>query len=439
MRPRMRFGDVRAIGATGLSQVMARFEWNRRYGGPPVPANTVAPVISGSAPSGSTLTSTTGTWLNTPTSYSYQWKSDSTNVGADQNTYVTQVSDEGHTITVVVTATNAFGSASAISNGITVTVPYVPGNFTGHTYLNTSEWHEIAWNGLTGASARYVAVSGSGANRAATSSDGASWTLRTAASASIWEAVCFGTGTRAGICIAVASSPSGGAETMIMKSTNSGATWTSKSAPNVNAYKSVCYSESLDMFVAVSSTGTGNRVMYSTDGGDTWTDGVSAADSDWTCVRFADGRFLAVAEAGAGDRVMTSTNGTSWTSYAGKPQPWQGCTYDSTAAHWVAVGQAGGGNATTETMYSTDHGATWTYATASADQSWNGIDSYSGVCVAVSGSGSTQRSMYTNDGGVTWTPLTTPSVAGWQSVVHGDGLWIAVSNAGGASDTMTAV
>ena len=38
------------------------------------PANTSLPTVSGSAFVGSTLTGTTGTWSNSPTSYSYQWQ-----------------------------------------------------------------------------------------------------------------------------------------------------------------------------------------------------------------------------------------------------------------------------------------------------------------------------------------------------------------------------
>jgi RHS repeat-associated protein len=38
------------------------------------PANTAVPTVSGSAVVGSTLTGTTGSWANSPTSYSYQWQ-----------------------------------------------------------------------------------------------------------------------------------------------------------------------------------------------------------------------------------------------------------------------------------------------------------------------------------------------------------------------------
>ena len=42
---------------------------------PLAPLNTVAPVISGTASVGQTLTVTSdGTWTNTPTSYTYQWR-----------------------------------------------------------------------------------------------------------------------------------------------------------------------------------------------------------------------------------------------------------------------------------------------------------------------------------------------------------------------------
>ncbi len=81
------------------------------------PSNSVAPAITGNAYVGSTLTCSTGTWLNTPISgYSYQWKRGVTNVGTDQNTYVPVTGDIGSTITCTVTATNAIGSTSQVSN-----------------------------------------------------------------------------------------------------------------------------------------------------------------------------------------------------------------------------------------------------------------------------------------------------------------------------------
>lgn len=106
---------------------------------PVVPVCSVEPAISGTLTSGSTLTSTTGTWSNTPTLYHYQWMccrngheyvyvpaagvyvygDDEPNqpVGSDQNTYVLQAADIGKTIMCIVRASNASGyGCEAVSN-----------------------------------------------------------------------------------------------------------------------------------------------------------------------------------------------------------------------------------------------------------------------------------------------------------------------------------
>lgn len=85
------------------------------------PANTVAPAVSGTAVVGQTLTTTNGTWTNSPTSYTYQWYRGASAIsGATNSTYVLVQADAGNTsnIKCVVTATNAGGSASADSNTV---------------------------------------------------------------------------------------------------------------------------------------------------------------------------------------------------------------------------------------------------------------------------------------------------------------------------------
>lgn len=90
---------------------------------PPPPVNTAAPVISGTASVGSTLTATTGTWTSTPTAtYAYQWKRGFTNIGTNSSTYVVQAGDAGADISCVVTATNPGGATvSPPSNTIHIT------------------------------------------------------------------------------------------------------------------------------------------------------------------------------------------------------------------------------------------------------------------------------------------------------------------------------
>src|SRR5208283_2601130 len=78
-----------------------------------IPVNSALPVISGAAQEGQTLTTTNGTWTQSPTSYAYQWYDSDTSTaisGATSSTYVLQASDVGHQIKVSVTATNTAGS-----------------------------------------------------------------------------------------------------------------------------------------------------------------------------------------------------------------------------------------------------------------------------------------------------------------------------------------
>jgi hypothetical protein len=46
----------------------------------------------------------------------------------------------------------------------------------------------------------------------------------------------------------------------------------------------------------------------------TWTTRTTPADNAWQSVTYGDGRFVAVASSGTGNRVMTSENGFSWTA-----------------------------------------------------------------------------------------------------------------------------
>lgn len=94
-------------------------------GGADAPVNTAPPVLSTSSSGGVlTLTTTTGTWTNMPTSYAYRWTRDGATIaGAAQASYVTAAADNGSSVAALVTATNAAGSAIAISNAVLVPSP----------------------------------------------------------------------------------------------------------------------------------------------------------------------------------------------------------------------------------------------------------------------------------------------------------------------------
>ena len=87
------------------------------------PVNSSVPVVAGTNRAGISLTSTNGSWTNSPTSYSYQWKSSATSggiysdiLGATASTYELAASDVGRYVRLSVIASNAVGvSAAALS------------------------------------------------------------------------------------------------------------------------------------------------------------------------------------------------------------------------------------------------------------------------------------------------------------------------------------
>ena len=86
------------------------------------PKSTTSPTVSGTTRPGEELTAAHGAWTGGVRSYAYQWwRCDQAGgtctdaAGANGSTYGVRASDVGHTLRVVVTATNLAGSATATS------------------------------------------------------------------------------------------------------------------------------------------------------------------------------------------------------------------------------------------------------------------------------------------------------------------------------------
>ena len=85
-----------------------------------------------------------GTWTNSPASYTYGWKRCSGLGGcntisrASSNSYVLQSSDVGHEIESVVTASNKSGSATATTESTAVVVPLAPNITAPPTIVGTA-------------------------------------------------------------------------------------------------------------------------------------------------------------------------------------------------------------------------------------------------------------------------------------------------------------
>lgn len=90
-------------------------------GGGKAPVDKAPPVITGVVMTGAELECSQGEWLNSPTSFEYQWVRDAGKAGqvsiagATFPSYEVKAADEGHTLSCQVTAANEFGSGKAES------------------------------------------------------------------------------------------------------------------------------------------------------------------------------------------------------------------------------------------------------------------------------------------------------------------------------------
>ena len=280
---------------------------------------------------------------------------------------------------------------------------------------------------------RAVNAAGNGTESAAvqlipaTSVDmGVNWTSRTSAADNQWFSVTYGNG----VFVAVSATGSGN---RVMTSVD-GEIWTARTSAANNQWISVTYGNGL--FVAVAISGTGNRVMTSPNG-ITWTSRTSAADNNWTSVTYGNGLFVAVANSGSGNRVMTSSNGINWTARTSAADNlWRSVTYGIVNGNglFVAVSYDGSNN---RVMTSPD-GITWTIRTPAADNEWRSVTYGNGLFVAVASTG-TGNQVMTSPDGITWTARTSAAANEWRSVTYGNGLFVAVASLGTSNQVMTSV
>jgi hypothetical protein len=127
------------------------------------PTNDSPPTISGTAQDGQTLTAGPGTWSGTqPLTYAYQWQRCDTSggncvgiSGATGTTYTVASADVGHTLVVVVTASNSGGKASAPSSPTVIIQATPPALASSPTAAGTPQEGQTltattgTWSGTT--------------------------------------------------------------------------------------------------------------------------------------------------------------------------------------------------------------------------------------------------------------------------------------------------
>lgn len=189
-------------------------------------------------------------------------------------------------------------------------------NWTLRQPPHDNNWRSITWGGPNG-NKKFVAVSSSGVNnRVMTSTDGINWIARTSAADNYWTSVAWSSDIN--LFCAVASSGSGN---RIMTSPDA-IIWTSRNASDDYDWNSVVWGgpNGNKLFVAVGSApGTNvHRVMTSTNGIN-WTrrNGIV---NNWTSVVWTPlNNFVAVGTSGTYNRIMYSPDGIAWTSIPNSP------------------------------------------------------------------------------------------------------------------------
>jgi len=224
----------------------------------------------------------------------------------------------------------------------------------------------------------------------------------------IWNKNVFGNG----VFVAVASSGTG----QRAATSADGLTWTLRNTPANNNWSSVAFGNGL--FVAVSTDGT-NRVMTSPDG-ITWT-ARNCPASSWFAVTYGGGKFVAVSLAGA---AMYSTDGITWTLGTAPTETWYSVTYG--AGKFVSIANNGA------TMYSAD-GITWTGGYEDNDGIWNDITYGNGLFVIVGERLTAGVALYSTDG-INFTRVNTPNNRKFRSVAFGANHFIAVTNISGQGE-----
>jgi hypothetical protein len=159
------------------------------YGSAPV--NTVAPVVSGTATVGQTLSTTNGTWTGAPApTFTYQWQRTGVDIGgATSSTYVLVAADYANTIRCVVKATNSVAPSGVTANSnstasvagnapVNTVAPAVTGTATvGQTLSTTNgtwtgvptptftyQWQRVTTNISGATSSTYVLVAADAGN-----------------------------------------------------------------------------------------------------------------------------------------------------------------------------------------------------------------------------------------------------------------------------------
>lgn len=218
---------------------------------------------------------------------------------------------------------------------------------------------------------------------------GIDWVSRTSAAANSWRSVAYGTPGGNGIFVAVATSGTGN---RVMTSPD-GTTWTIRTSAADYSWRSVTYGMpgGNPLFVAVTSSfaAEGNQVMTSPDGINWTLRSTPTPAGQWQSVTYGNGKFVAVSDfefpTGLNGRSMTSTDGINWTVFdAPDDSTWSSVTYGEPGGNPLFVAVAYDYVSATNVVMTSPDGETWTARTGFPNNEWSSVVWADGKFVAVS-------------------------------------------------------
>lgn len=321
---------------------------------------------------------------------------------------------------------------------------------------NNNQWRSVTWSPELGL---FVAVAGNGnGNRIMTSPDGINWTLRNTG-ISLFNCnngignviTCNST---AGLTIGMSIDILSGSGSVLVNTTISdiidSMTFTTNNIVtglsnttlvSDNIWRAICWSPELSLFVAVSISGTKNRVMTSPDGIN-WTLRNTPVDNDWRAVCWSRelNLFVAVAITGINNRVMTSSNGIDWIiRNTPSNNNWFDICWSPELGLFVAVASSDLSIGDSVRIMTSSNGIDWIIANTPIDNNLTSVcwSSKLGIFVAVASSGTGNR-VVTSSNGLDWVIRNTPVDNQWYSVKWSSelNLFVAVSRTGNSDRIM---
>jgi len=242
-------------------------------------------------------------------------------------------------------------------------------SWTSQATPNDNQYRRICWSPELGL---FVAVSNTGSlDRIMTSPNGVSWTARTTLNNQFFDVIWA---KELGLLVAVSSNGTSG-NNHIATSTD-GTTWTNRTAAANNQWRGIAWSPELKLLSVVGITGelAGSQAMTSPDG-ITWTLRTTPTNNQWIKVAWSNtlGKFAAVSANGSTDRVMTSSDGIIWTTGTTSSSniAWRDIIWVPQYEAFVAVGNLPAAN-NDRVMISFD-GVNWKSRYAPNDANYEGL------------------------------------------------------------------